>query len=152
MKTKEVKILIQDVLNTIPKPYSHEIVDTVFFEIEHNPVWLRKYEHLSSVLGKDVVNQWGGKWVAIILGKDGDRQVSRSKSTLIGSYTSLDTDARKKPNEEDALNSMHEYYKIHKSDLPINIVDYRENIKNLIISGLTVEDAFFEAMDNQGSI
>lgn len=149
MRTAEVRTLIRDVLSNMPGPYSHHVIDEVFEAIERNPIWRQRYDVLCTKLGRDVVNNWGGRWVAITLGKAGEQQVSSKKSTLIGSYSILDTDAKtvaRKPNKNDAINVMAEYYKAHKAQLPSNIKDFREAIIQLLMDGLSPEDAFAGAV------
>ena len=149
MRTAEVRTLVRDVLSNMQAPYSHHVIDEVFEAIEHNPSWRQRYDALCSKLGRDVVNNWGGRWVAITLEKAGEQQVSSKKSTLIGSYSILDTDAKtvaRKPNRADALNVMAEHYKTHRAQLPSNIKDFREAIIQLLMDGLSPEEAFAEAV------
>ena len=58
------------------------------------PGWLSRYDFLCTSLGRDVVNNWGGRWIALSLGKIGEQQVPAKKSKLIGSYSVLDPDAK----------------------------------------------------------
>lgn len=147
MKTAEVKLLFEEVMETLPKPYTNNVIDEVFFAIEKNPSWLSKYDFLCSNLSRDVVNNWGGYWIASKIGKNGKQQVPSKKSTLIGSYSILDTDNFvKNPNKDEALQLMAAYYKAHKNELPSSIRDHREIIIELIMLGRTAEDAFTEAL------
>lgn len=152
MKTAEVRTLVREVLNSMPAPYSHHVIDEVFEAIEKNAGWLQRYHSLCASLGHDVVNNWGGRWVAITLGKAGEQQVSSKKSKLIGSYSILDTDAKTvahRPNRTDALNLLSDHYKANKAELPGNIRDYREAIIQLLMDGLPADEAFAAAI--QGS-
>ena len=100
-------------------------------------------------MGNGVVNNWGGKWIALELGKSGEKQVPSKKSTLITSYSILDTDFSHSNTKLDrplALKLLSEYYKENKERLPRNISDYREEIINLILTGLTAEGAFSEVL------
>lgn len=149
MKTAEVKNLVIEVLNSLPKPFSNHIIDEVFGIIEKSPSLLTRYETLCSNLGNGVVNNWGGKWIALELGKSGEKQVPSKKSTLITSYSILDTDFSHSNTKLDrplALKLLSEYYKENKERLPRNISDYREEIINLILTGLTAEGAFSEVL------
>jgi hypothetical protein len=145
MRTADVKALVREVLESLPKPYSEHVIDDVFSSIELNSAWLRRYESECSVLGKTVVNTWGGYWVANALGKIGEHQVPAKKSTLIGSYSVLDTDAKavlRKPKEAEALKLMSDYYYGHISELPRDIKKHRELIVELLMEGMPVADAF----------
>lgn len=145
MRTAEVKTLVREVLETLPKPYSEHVIDEVFSAIEQNPSWLRRYESECSILGKTVVNTWGGYWVANALGKVGEHQVPAKKSTLIGSYSLLDTDAKtilRKPKEPEALKLMSTYYYAHVSELPSEIKKQRDLIVELLMEGTPVAEAF----------
>lgn len=149
MRTADVRTLVRDVLSAMPTPYSHHVIDEVFAAIEGDPDWRRRYDMLCTSLGRDVVNNWGGRWVALTLGKVGEQQVPSKKSTLIGSYSILDTDAKtvaRKPSRQDALNLLSEYYKSHRSELPGDIRNFRETILELLMDGLPAEEAFTEAI------
>src|SRR5688572_21120155 len=92
MKTSDVKALFTEALASLPKPYSENVIDEVFYAIELNANWHNQYLSCCRDLGKDVVNNWGGKWIAKELGKTGERQEPSQLSRLIGSYPILDTD------------------------------------------------------------
>ncbi|WP_156968951.1 hypothetical protein [Arenimonas metalli] len=148
MRTIDVRTLVREVLDSMPKPYSHHVIDEVFAEIERQPGWRSRYEALCSSLGRDVVNNWGGRWVALTLEKVGEQQVSSKKSTLIGSYSILDTDAKaalRKPNKAEAIQLMSDYYKCHRAELPRDVRDRRDLIIELILEGIPAEEAFAEA-------
>lgn len=152
MRTADVRTLVREVLSAMPTPYSQHVIDEVFAAIEGDPDWRRRYDMLCTRLGGDVVNNWGGRWVALTLGKVGEQQVPSKKSTLIGSYSILDTDAKtvaRKPSRADALNMLSEYYKSHRSELPGNIRNFRETILELLMDGMPAEEAFTETI--QGS-
>lgn len=149
MRTAGVRALVQEVLETMHQPYSHHVIDEVFAAIEQNSSWRIRYDSLCSNLGRDVVNNWGGRWIAITLGKVGEQQVPSKNSRLIGSYSILDTDAKavtRKPDRAEALQLMSHYHKIHKNNLPTSIRNHRDLIVDLLVAGVRVEDAFSEAM------
>ena len=145
MRTAEVRILVREVLDKLSKPYSHHVIDEVFLAIEQNAEWRTRYDALCSILGRDVVNNWGGRWVGITLGKVGEQQVPSKKSTLIGSYSILDTDAKtsvRKPTESEALQSMAVYFQAHKAELSPNVRTHRQTIVQLIMDGIPPAEAF----------
>lgn len=142
MKTEQVQTLVLGVLKSIPEPYSHHIIDEVFSRIEQDASLLSEYERLCDVLGRDVVNNWGGRWIALKLGKVGEKQVPSKLSSLIGSYSILDTDLIVPLTESDARKQMSDYFMSNKSDLPSGIREHREQIISLILSGMSVEEAF----------
>jgi len=145
MKTSDVKALAQEVLVALPQPYSEDVIDEVFYAIETDPRRLRDYETLCASLGKTVVNNWLGRWIGIALGKVGEQQVPSRKSSLIGSYSLLDTDAKpvqRKPKEGEALKMMADYFFDNRSRLPSDIRQYRELIVELLMEGLSPEEAF----------
>ena len=88
-KTQEVKNLVEEVLASLPRPYTADVIDDVFHAIESCPQWLREYDRLCRKLTKKVVNQQGGLWVAKALGKKGSQPVPSKKSTLIDTYSKL---------------------------------------------------------------
>ncbi len=145
MRTGPVKALVREVLATLPQPYSEHVIDDVFFSIETRPEWLRVYESLGTTLGKAVVNNWIGYWVANALHKTSRQVLPSRKSKLIASYSLLDTDAKtvaRKPKEAEALKLMSDYYQAHKSDLPSDIHKYREGILELLMEGMPAAEAF----------
>jgi hypothetical protein len=136
---------VREVLSSIPQPYSEHVIDDVFYAIETSAEWSQVYDSICSALGKSVVNNWGGYWVANALGKTGEQQVPRRKSSLITSYSLLDTDAKtvvRKPKEPDALQLMSDYYHAHKANLPNDIAKFRESIIDLLMEGIPAAEAF----------
>lgn len=149
MKTSSVKAMVREVLETLPAPYNEHVIDEVFEAIESNPRFLSRYHALCDDLGQKVVNNWCGQWIAHALGKIGEVQVSSRRSTLIGSYSLLDTDAAtiaRKPNEDEALQLMADYYRAHKARLPADIRLHRDAIVEMIMAGINAHDAFSAVM------
>jgi len=151
MKTSAVKSLVQEVLATMSTPYSEHVIDEVFYAIENEPRWYREYESLCATLGKNTVNTWGGYWIANALEKLGEHQVPSKRSSLIGSYSILDTDAKtklKKPTESEALKLMADYYQANKTNLPENIRKHRDQIVEFIMGGMAPKEAFSMVLQN----
>lgn len=145
MKTAGVKSLVREVLDSLPTPYTEDVIDDVFHAIEHNPVWRRRYESQCDNLGKNTVNTWGGYWVANALGKLGERQAPSKRSTLIGSYSLLDSDALptgRHLKESDALQMVVDYFHAHKAQLPQEIRNFREELVALVMEGMSADQAF----------
>ncbi|CAN5845374.1 hypothetical protein BH23GEM5_BH23GEM5_18600 [soil metagenome] len=90
MKTEGVYDLSRDVLLTLPTPYKPDIIEDVFVAIEADPTWTSRYQRLVSTLGRDVTNNWIGRYVKKITGMNSGRQVPATRSELIGSYTKLE--------------------------------------------------------------
>jgi hypothetical protein len=149
MKTSGVKELVREVLATLQAPYTAHVIDNVFYTIETNPKFLSRYHALCDDLDKTVVNNWCGQWVAHALGKIGIVQVPSRRSTLIGSYSLLDTDATsnaRKLNEDEALQLMSDYYHTNKGRLPVDIRMHRDAITELLMAGTSPQDAFAAVM------
>jgi hypothetical protein len=89
MRTAGVKALVEEVLNTLPKPYSIDVIDEVFQAIEKRSEWMQRYTELCNNITKDVVNQSGGYWISEAVGRSSARQVTSQKSTLLSSYSKL---------------------------------------------------------------
>lgn len=145
MKTAGVKALMREVLADLPTPYTEHVIEDAFAAIESTPRWLAQYNLLVGDLGKTVVNTWGGFWIAKELGKAGERQMTSQRTSLLGSYSILDTDAKtvlRKPKESEALQLMADYYQSHKSELPPAIRKQREYIIELLMEGVPVAEAF----------
>lgn len=150
MRTAGVKRLMELALASLPLPHGEDVIDDVFYEIERSPKWRQDYEDLCTDLTRTVVNTWGGFWIANHEGLSGDHQVPSKKSTLIGSYSKLTGPAIKKGTtkikEADASQLMFSYYQAHKSELPAGIQKNKEMIIDLLVMGLSVEDAFSTAL------
>lgn len=151
MRTADIKRLVEDALASLPKPHTEDVIDDVFQAIEQRPEWRQRYDDISSDLGKSVANTWGGFWIANSEGRSGVEQVPAKRSTLIQSYSKLTQLAQrggKKLKEPDALKVMWDYYQANKAKLPSSIVRYREVIVELLMAGLTAEEAFSTARSN----
>jgi hypothetical protein len=147
MRTEPIKQLVNEVLDSLPKPYSEDIIDDVFHAIESSLVWLKEYQNLCANLGKDVVNQYGGHWIAHALGKSGGKQVTSVKTRLISSYSKLTANVKvinSKRKEAEALELMSAYYFQHKAELSKDTPLFRDYIVQLIKDGVSPEAAYAE--------
>jgi hypothetical protein len=145
MRTAGVKKLVGLALENLPKPYTEDIIDEVFAEIEHETEFMTEYDDLCRQLGKTTVNTWGGYWIANALGKTGVEQVPAKKSKLILSYSKLTAAAAAasgKRKEPLALQLMSDYYQENKGKLPASVRSHRDLIVEMIVAGLPVEEAF----------
>src|SRR5436305_1155014 len=152
MRTAGVKKLVGMAMDNLPKPYTENVIDEVFQQIENEPELMVEYQALCKQLGKTTVNTWGGYWIANALGKTGLEQVPAKKNKLIQTYSRLTETAQaagKKRKEAEALQLMSDYYQEHKARLPAYIRNHREDIVEMIIEGLPVEQVF--AMQIDGS-
>jgi hypothetical protein len=150
MRTADVKKLMETVLDNIPKPYSEDVIEEVFLQIEQEPELRSAYDGLVKQLGKNTVNTWGGYWVAAAAGKMGVAQVPSKKSKLIQTYSRLTAPvvaSGKKRKEAEAVQLMSDYYMQHKSTLPQFIRNHREDIVEMIAEGLPVEQVFAMQID-----
>jgi len=100
-KTAEVKQLVHEVLETIPRPYRDDVIARVFEKIEHVPEYRERYETLRSTLGPNVVHQSIGSWTARALGTRGEKQISGENRLLADSYSLLKI--HQTPSEASAL-------------------------------------------------
>lgn len=91
MRTREVKKLVEKALDSLPRPYTEDVIDCVFCAIQSCREWREEYEVLCQNLGRNVVNQWGGKWIYKKL--EGEPPVvkkgAKSKNRLTDSYSKL---------------------------------------------------------------
>jgi hypothetical protein len=151
MKTANIKRLMEDVLSSLPRPYTEHVIEEVFVAIEYSPKLRKNYDDLCDEFGKTVTNSLGGYWIGRALGKVGERQVTSHKTTLLGSYSILDSDAppppARKPNQSEAASLMSEYYQSHKTETPPTIRKHRELIIQLLMDGMSPAEAFAAALD-----
>lgn len=165
MKTIDVKNLVTEVLATLPKPYSENIIDEVFFAIEKSDRLFRRYSECCNDLGRVKVNTAGANWIRKEIAKPTLRESPAKLSTLIGTYSVLDLHAAKTAKKSDAKKpvaktatakkrldlaarqSLSDYYMANKDSLPSTIGLYREEIIELIKSGVPVAEAFEQVVD-----
>ena len=88
-KTEGIRILVQDVLQTISEPYGEDIILDVWRKIKDNHDWFRRYEELGDELTKDVVHKWTGKYTKELTGLKNIRLVKAPKGSIVISYTKL---------------------------------------------------------------
>jgi hypothetical protein len=88
-KTEGVKILVQDVLRTISKPYGEDIILNVFQEIKTNRDLQRRCDLLRDEIGNDVVHNWIGKYTKDLTGLNSLRKSLAPAGSFIKSYTKL---------------------------------------------------------------
>lgn len=62
--TDPVRELVIDVLATISRPHTCDIIQDVFLAIERNARWRSRYQRLRRDFGKPVLNQWIGRYVS----------------------------------------------------------------------------------------
>jgi len=90
------------------------------------------------------INNGGGYWVANAIEKVRELLVRSKKSSLISSYSLLDTDAKivvKKPKKAWVLKLMADYYQGHKDRLSPGVKKHRDFIIELLMEGMPDEDA-----------
>ncbi len=168
MKTVDVKKLVTEVLVSLPKPYSENIIDEVFFAIERNDRLFRRYSECCNDIGRVKVNTAGANWIRKELGLTTLREAPAKLSTLIGTYSVLNNKAAPKPRKPvaapkvktitatakrrmdvDARKSLSDYYMANKASLPPQIGLYREEIIALIKTGMPVAEAFQKAVEQE---
>lgn len=87
--TDGIRLLVEEVYQTIPDPHDEDIVREVFFAIEDNAQWLSRYRQLCQELTSDVVNRWGGRYVKDLSGLNSIREVDVERGHIIRNYTIL---------------------------------------------------------------
>jgi hypothetical protein len=150
MRTASLKLLMEEVLRTLSKPHTEDVIEDVFCAIEKNPKWRKEYDALEYELGKGVVNAWGGFWIAHSEGRVGGEHLAAKRSTLIDSYSRLAKGAKskhKKLKEPQALEIMSEYFFANRESLPATIRKHRVLIVELIKEGFPVADAFAKVLE-----
>ena len=151
MRTAGVRRLVTEVLASLPQPHTCDVIDDVFYGIEQRTDWRKRYNLLCHELGKPVANNWFGFWTANLEERRGDEQVPATKSSLIATYSRLSEKVsapRKKVKEADALERMSAYFQENKSQLPPAIRKHRETIVELLMAGISAEEAFATVVAN----
>jgi hypothetical protein len=150
MRTTRLKSLIEEVLKTVPKPYTEGVIEDVFVAIENDPRWKKQYDDLRYNLHKNVVNPWGGFWIAHLTGRIAGEQVSASRTSLIESYAKLakgPATKKAKVKEPEALKAMSAYFFTNKETLPAAVRENRSLILELIKAGFGVAEAFAMSLE-----
>ena len=151
MRTAGVKRLVKEVLASLPQPHTCDVIDDVFYGIEHRIDWRKRYNGLCDELGKTAANNWCGYWTANLEERRGIEQVPATKTRLIATYSRLTekvASPRKKVKEADALASMAAYFQENRSKLPPAIRKHRETIVELLMAGNSAQDAFATVVSN----
>jgi len=123
----------------------------VFYGIEQRIDWRKRYNVLCSELGKTAAHNWLGFWTATLEERQGVERVPAMKSKLIATYAKLTEKTvtpRRKVKEADALAAMAAYFQAHRSNLPPAIRKHRETIVELMMAGVSAEDAFASVVAN----
>ena len=145
MRTSDAKRLMADVLASLPQPHGCDVMDDVYYEIEQRVDWRRRYSELCDALGKTAANNWCGFWIANLEDRRRGEQVPAAKTRLTVTYSRLadeDDAPRKKVKEADAVENTAAYFQEHRSKLPPAIRKHRETIVELLMAGISAEDAF----------
>lgn len=151
MGTAGVRRLVTEVLASLPQPHTSDVIDDVFYGIEQRIDWRKRYNVLCDELGKTVAHNWFGFWTANLEERQGVERVPAMKSKLIATYAKLTERAvtpRKKVKEVDALAAMAAYFRTHRSSLPPAIRKHRETIVELMMAGVSAEEAFASVVAN----
>jgi len=169
MKIVDLKKIISEVLATMPKPHSADVIDEVYLAIEQNDRLFRIYSQCSINLGRAKVNAAGDSWIRKELGRTVLREAPAQLSKLIDSYSVLNIKAAATPKkpagtgtkpktksitakkrvEQDARQALSDYYMANKASLPQQITLFREEILALIKAGVPVAEAFERAFDEE---
>jgi hypothetical protein len=151
MRTAGVKRLVTEVLASLPLPHTDDVIEDVFYGIEQRVDWQKRYNALCVELGKTATNNWFGFWTANLEERRGSHQVAATKTRLIATYSKLTEPAsapRKKIKEADALDRMAAYFQENKANLPAAIRKHRETLVELLMAGISAEDAFATVVSN----
>jgi len=150
MSSMRLKQLVTEVLATNTAHDAGDVIEEVLVAIEANPVWRKTYDEVAHAQGKDMAAAWTGFWVAHLARRSGDVRETAARSTIIESFTRLDSPAQersKKLDEAEAVQAMHEHYKANRETLPANVREHRDVIVALMMDGLPVEAAFAKALE-----
>ena len=89
-RNQGVKILVQEVLAIMPKPYGEDVILDVCMAIEHNPDWRRRYDQLCDELRDTVVNPAISQYIKEETGLSVLREVStKGMSHSLRKYAKL---------------------------------------------------------------
>ena len=150
MKSLRLKNLVDEVLDRLPRPRTDDVIEDVFLGIEGNEAWRASYDRMVYESGKAAVIAWTGFWISHAEQREGDQRQTAARSTLIESYSKLDTKAGKrgkKLKEPEALKAMHDHFVANRATLPADTRDYREVILALMMDGIATEQAFAQALE-----
>jgi uncharacterized protein YihD (DUF1040 family) len=88
-KTEGVRILVQDVLRTLSKPYGEDIILHVFQKIKKDTNFQGRYTQLRDELGMYGINPWIGKYTKELTGLKNLYVQPAPDGPFIKSYTKL---------------------------------------------------------------
>jgi len=84
-----VSSFVELALETIPRPYTRDVIDRVARAIERNPEWLAMYNDAVAEKGRAAVNRQLGHSVLELTGMHNSGARREARSYLIDSYTEL---------------------------------------------------------------
>lgn len=152
--TLPIRDLVATALESIPRPYSEDLIDDVFLTIQQAPTLLAEYQRLNAHYGRQRLNTMVGKWTGKLVERRGERQVPRKRNTLADSYSILDRPApprqTRKQIEHAAREEVFTFFKAHKAALPEAMPRHRDELVRRVMEGDLVEDAFFAFMETRG--
>ena len=155
MDISPLKTLIREALDAVPRPYGVAVIDDVFHTIEARSDLRKRYDELCDEGTQTTGNTWGARIVGDLLGKRGQRSVPAVKSSLIKTFSLLDTDAKalaRKPKAEEAAQMRWAYWQENKDDFPASVRrGLSKNtalIDSLIVDGSSPADAFDAVIAN----
>ncbi len=88
-KTEDIRLFVEQVLQTLEKPWPPDITDRICLAIEQKPDWLSYYKKLVEEFGELTVNSGIGYYVRELTGMGNTGHMATSKSQLIKSYSVL---------------------------------------------------------------
>jgi hypothetical protein len=150
MNIIRMKQLVDEVLKSLSKPHTEDVIEEVFQAIEANPVWRKTYDACVRQLGKGVANGWAGFWVAHAEQRLAQAQSPATRTSLLDSYAKLaepEPKRGKKVKEPEALQLMRAHFEATRDALPASIREQRELIVTLIMDGIPPEAAFSKALE-----
>jgi hypothetical protein len=87
--TAGVYDLVRDAIQTVPTPYTEDVIEDVCVAIEGDPQFMKRYNALVASLGKMVTNNAIGTHAKALSGMQTVKQVPATRAKIIGSYTKL---------------------------------------------------------------
>ena len=88
-KTEDIRLLVEDVLDTMKPPWPEDITYRVCKAIENNQNWYARYKGLLKLHHPDVVHCWIGQYTSNLTGLKSSGEVKHPKDTFIKSFKLL---------------------------------------------------------------
>ena len=144
--TSPIRDLVARVLDTLPLPFTDDLIDDLLFEIEQTPALLSEYRQLESRFGQHVLHTMIGRWTSRLVERRGEREVSSKRNHLTARYSVLDQPAPPRLTAQQLVQAASEevfqFFNRHREAIPKDVRAHKDELVRRVAGGDLAEAAF----------